>query len=239
MQTHMIRTDAGELPVAFLDTPESDDHPTPLIVVLMDAIGIRKELRDVATSLNQLGYRVALPNLYYREGHVEDLDFSKPEVHQTVMRLYSGLSQQMVRDDIKPLLASLAHNQPVGLLGYCMGGANALVLAGAYPDYIEAAAAIHPGGIVTEAADSPHRMVATARAELYVALADQDPYATSEQAAVLENALQQAEVNYVLECYRGAAHGFSFESLPSYNADAKARYWQAITDLFARRLPIN
>ena len=233
MQTLIIKTDEGDLPVAYFDTTRQN---TPLLVVLMDAIGIRDELRNVARALNAEGYRVALPNLYYREGHIEDLDFSSPEGHQTVMRLYGGLSHQMVRSDMKYLLAKLARDQPVGLLGYCMGGANALMLAGAYPDDIKGAAAIHPGGIVTDAADSPHRAVLSAKGEFYVAIADQDPYATTEQAATLKSALESAGVNYVLEHYRGAAHGFSFESLPSYNAEAQARYWRAILTLFERSL---
>ena len=233
MQTHIIRTESGDMPVACFDTARQD---TPLVVLLMDAIGIRDELRDVARALNAEGYRVALPSLYYREGHFEDLDFSTPEGQQTVMRLYGGLSHAMVRSDMKVLLASLAHDQPVGLLGYCMGGANALVLAGSFPAYIKAAAAIHPGGIVSDAADSPHRAVKSAQGELYIAIADQDPYASAEQVATLERELQESGIRYTLECYSGAAHGFSFSSLPSYNAQAQARYWNASLSLFSRAL---
>lgn len=233
MHSHIIRTEAGNMPVAYFDTPNPD---TPLVVVLMDAIGIREELRAVARSINAQGYRVALPSLYYREGHFEDLDFSTPEGHQRVMRLYGGLSHHMVLSDTTALLTSLARDQPVGLLGYCMGGANALVLAGALPEHIKAASAIHPGGIVTDAPDSPHRSVVSAKGELYIAVADQDPYATTEQVATLESALMSAGVSYLLEHYHGAAHGFSFESLPSYNAEARERYWQATLDLFERSL---
>jgi carboxymethylenebutenolidase len=229
------------MPVAFFESGDAEYIDTenlnaPLIVVLMDAIGIREELREVARALNELGYCVALPNLYYREGRCEDMDFSTPDGQQKVMSLYTGLSHEMVRADMKYLLASLAHDQPVGLLGYCMGGANALVLAGTYPKFIKAAAAIHPGGIVSDAADSPDKMAPAAQGELYIAIADEDPYATAEQVAVLDSALKQAGVSYELECYQGAAHGFSFKSLPSYNVEAAARYWQATVALFERTL---
>ncbi len=232
MQQLIIKTAAGEMPVDLF----SSRSDAPLIVLLMDAIGIRQELRDVAASLADLGYRLALPNLYYREGHYEDMDFNEPAVQQNVMRLYSSLSHQMVRDDISELLSQMFSNQPVGMLGYCMGGANALVLAGAFPNVVKAAAAIHPGGFVTDAQDSPHRMVVQAQGEIYIAIADRDPYATAEQAAVLEQALLQGGVSHQLDVYAGAAHGFSFESLPTYNADAQARYWQASTELFQRCL---
>jgi hypothetical protein len=45
-----------------------DARPVPAIILLMDAIGIRDELRNMAGRLAGAGYVVALPNLYYRLG---------------------------------------------------------------------------------------------------------------------------------------------------------------------------
>ena len=42
--------------------------PCPAVFFLMDAHGIREELRDVARRLATVGYYVLLPNLYYRAG---------------------------------------------------------------------------------------------------------------------------------------------------------------------------
>src|SRR5271157_4121447 len=42
--------------------------PYPAVFLLMDAPGIREELRDMARRLGTVGYYVALPNLYYRAG---------------------------------------------------------------------------------------------------------------------------------------------------------------------------
>lgn len=228
----LVHCPAGEMPVYYLDTPS----PAPLVILLMDAIGIREELRALAREFHALGYRVALPNLFYRDGAPEDVDFSTDSGRERVMRLYGALTHAMVREDIGALLEELAGDQPVGLLGYCMGGANALVLAGSYPDAVRAAAAIHPGGIATDHEDSPHRWAPKARGELYIAIADEDPYATPEQVATLEQALQDAGARYQLELYEGAQHGFSFESLPTYNAEAEARYRAAVTALFKRCL---
>src|SRR5271154_2433047 len=40
----------------------------PPVLMLMDAPGIREELRDMARRLASVGYYVMLPNLYYRAG---------------------------------------------------------------------------------------------------------------------------------------------------------------------------
>ena len=42
--------------------------PFPPVFMLMDAPGIREELRDMARRLATVGYYVLLPNLYYRAG---------------------------------------------------------------------------------------------------------------------------------------------------------------------------
>src|SRR5262249_62114806 len=42
--------------------------PYPAVFFLMDAYGIREELRDMAWRLATVGYYVLLPNLYYRAG---------------------------------------------------------------------------------------------------------------------------------------------------------------------------
>src|SRR5258708_15899724 len=51
----------------FLCRPERGG-PVPAVFFLMDAPGIREELRDMARRLATVGYCVLLPNLYYRAG---------------------------------------------------------------------------------------------------------------------------------------------------------------------------
>ena len=52
---------------SFICRPERDP-PHPAVLFLMDAPGIREELRDMARRLACVGYYVVLPNLYYRAG---------------------------------------------------------------------------------------------------------------------------------------------------------------------------
>ena len=61
-----IPTRDGEMP-AFVCHPERDG-PYPPVLFLMDAPGIREELRDMVRRLATVGYFVVLPNLYYRAG---------------------------------------------------------------------------------------------------------------------------------------------------------------------------
>ena len=61
-----IRTKDGTME-SFICRPEREG-PHPAVLFLMDAPGIREELRDMARRLATVGYYVVLPNLYYRAG---------------------------------------------------------------------------------------------------------------------------------------------------------------------------
>ena len=65
-QTLDIKTAAGEMET-FICRPERGG-PFPAVFLLMDAPGIREELRDMVRRLGTVGYNVLLPTLYYRAG---------------------------------------------------------------------------------------------------------------------------------------------------------------------------
>src|SRR3546814_8852760 len=110
---------------------------------LMDAPGIREELRDMARRLATVGYLVLLPNLYYRAGR--DSTFG-PDVlaagspdHTRMRAIRTKMTIPPVMDDIAAMLAFVdarddARPGPVGVHGYCMSGPYALAAAARFPD---------------------------------------------------------------------------------------------------------
>ncbi len=67
-----------------------------------------------------------------------------------------------------------ADDEPVGVVGYCMGGRLALIAAGTYSDRIAAAASYHGGGLANDTPSSPHLLAPKMKARLYVAGATED-----------------------------------------------------------------
>jgi carboxymethylenebutenolidase len=65
-QTLDITTPDGAMET-FICHPERGG-PFSAVLLLMDAPGVREELRDMARRLATIGYYVLLPNLYYRAG---------------------------------------------------------------------------------------------------------------------------------------------------------------------------
>jgi carboxymethylenebutenolidase len=125
---------------------------------------------------------------------------------------------------------------PIGVIGYCMGGALALRTAAHHPGDVGAAAAFHPARLATDAPDSPHLLADRLVAEVYVASADHDPGMPPEQQQRLDAALTEAGVTHTCEQYDGAAHGFTMADTAAYDEAATERHWAALTGLFRRTL---
>jgi carboxymethylenebutenolidase len=121
-------------------------------------------------------------------------------------------------------------------VGYCMGGRMAFISAERIAERVVAAACIHPGGLVTDRPDSPHRAVAEIRGELYIAAAGEDRSFTPEQRATVAADLGAANVDFELELYAGARHGFAVPDHTVYDAAAAERQWQRVFALFERTL---
>ena len=78
--------------------------PFPVILFLMDAPGIREELRDMARRLATTGYCVLLPNLYYRSGVDELGEFiGREDVREKLFALMARLSMSLVIADCDAL----------------------------------------------------------------------------------------------------------------------------------------
>ena len=88
-QTLDITTKAGAMET-FICHPERGG-PFPAVFVLMDAPGIREELRDMARRLGTVGYYVLLSNLYHRAGR--DTIFGPDVLEQGSVGLCSQVGQ--------------------------------------------------------------------------------------------------------------------------------------------------
>jgi carboxymethylenebutenolidase len=225
----------------FFAHPDSPG-PFPVIVQLMDGIGMREELRDHARRTASWGYYVVAPDLYYRFGLKGPLDFSDPVARDRLMAAIGALTAERATADVEAVLA-IAHGDPaaregkIGLYGFCMGGKLTLELSQTLGERVAAGASIHPGSLVTDAAGSPHWHLDRVQAELYFGIADNDASATPEQMAELEKALGARGANYELEWHPGALHGYMMPSRAElYNEAAAEKVWSRMQALFDRTL---
>jgi carboxymethylenebutenolidase len=235
-----VKTSDGMMEV-FVAHPDGPG-PFPVVVQIMDGLGMREELRNHARRTASWGYYVLSPDVFYRFGIKGPLDFSQPQGRDKIMSAIKELTDARATSDIQDTLKladadKAARKGKIGIYGFCMGGRLTLVECQALGDRVAAGASIHPGGLSTDEPNSPHRHLERVKAEIYFGIADQDQMATPEQMAELEKALKARGVTYQLEWHPGALHGYMMPSRKElYNEGAAEKVWGRMQALFARTL---
>ncbi|MGA8114082.1 MAG: dienelactone hydrolase family protein [Actinocatenispora sp.] len=230
---------------AFAAFPDGGE-PRPGVLLYMDAIGVRPVLAEMARELAGHGYYVLVPNVYYRHGPAPVIDLPehigedvRSEVFAQLMPFIKAHTTERALRDADAYLRFLSTRPevsagPVAVLGYCMGAVLAMRTAAAHPDQVAAAAGFHPGPLVTDAPDSPHRLIPNLTAQVHLGLAEGDM--SSESVSVLNQALDAAGVDYTTEIYPGTIHGFTMSDTAAFNPAALRRHWERLLPLLDRTL---
>jgi len=244
MKTGTIEIQTADgIATAYEVTPEGAGKHAA-VLFFMDGLGIRDALRRMADRLGAAGYHVLMPDLYYRVGRELHWDprevFGNPDKLAEMRKQIGGMTPESVMRDAGTFLDTLASRPDVdakriGSVGYCMGGRFAFLSASHHADRLRAAAAIHPGGLVTPEPTSPHLAADRVKARLYFGRASEDAGFSDDHARALEEALTSAGVRYRLELY-AAKHGWAVDDTPVYDAAEAERHWKAILALFAAEL---
>ena len=216
--------------------------PFPVVLFYMDAPGKREELHDMARRLATVGYCVVLPNLYYRRTREYWL---KERTETAMAEMFShmhALNAQTTRVDTQAMLDfvdgfAAADANRIGAVGYCMSGPFVVWAAAAFPQRLRCIASIYGARMVTDDADSPHRVVGQVQCDSYHACAEHDKWASPEQVAALQAALQAGGAPHRVEWYPGAHHGFAFPLRAGiYDKPSAERHWARLFTLFAKHL---
>ncbi|MGN2636369.1 dienelactone hydrolase family protein [Nocardia takedensis] len=227
---------------AYLAHPD-DGRAHPGVLLFMDAFGLRPWLREMIETIAARGYTVLAPNLFHRTGPAPVLpvpDFTEPGAREKFFAdlepVRKALTPELALRDAGAYLNWLTGSELVvpggiGVTGYCLGGRLALRVAGEFGPAIAAAASFHGGFLAAEEmSDSPHHTAERIEAEVFLAHAENDHSMPAEQIAVLDKALASAGVEFTSVVYPGAAHGFTMQDIPTWNAEAYERH---LSDLFA------
>jgi carboxymethylenebutenolidase len=170
-----IETTDGQMET-FVAHPEGDG-PFPVVVIYMDAPGIREELYEFTRRIAREGYLCVLPDLYYRRGRVR-LNLAGPNdaARREMFEHMRSLTNALVVEDTRSLLRALAGERAaregaMGCIGYCMSGQFIMSVAGTFPDHFRASVSAYGVGIVTDRDDSPHNLAGNLQGEIFFAFA--------------------------------------------------------------------
>jgi carboxymethylenebutenolidase len=194
-----IPTPSGEVPV-YVAVP-AGDGPWPGVVLVHDALGMTTDLRRQADWLAGEGYLAAAPNLYHWGGRLRCLVRTMRDSLAGEGRAYDDLDATrrwlVGRDDC---------TDRVGVLGFCMGGGFALVLASGWGYH---AAAPNYGMLPKE-----QEALLDGACPVVASYGGRDP-SLKGAAERLDRALDAAGVPHDVHEYPDAGHGFLNDHLPS------------------------
>ncbi len=249
--TSLIRITTADGPCTTELVVPAGIGPWPAAIVFFDAAGLRPAHTRFAERIAGMGYLVFQPDLFHRSPPLTSLVhapvtltamrkvFQDAELRTRFMADYyaPAVSYANLETTIAAVLGEIeAHPRfkgPVGTTGYCMGGNASVRVATIFGKRIAAAAAFHPGGLVTDQPDSPHLRAGTIAAQLYLgpAIGDLPP----EAEAKLRAGLDAGGVRYEIEHY-DAKHGYAIEDSDSFDPRAADRHYDALERLFSRAL---
>ena len=203
------------------------DGGGPGVIVIQEWWGLVPHITDVADRFAAQGFTALAPDLYHGESASEPDGAGK---------LMMALNLEQAARDMSGAVDALVERTgrpKVGVVGYCMGGGLALVLACHRPDAVAAAAPYY--GVIPWASAQPDwsRLAAVVVGEY----AENDDFAGPDQVRALESQLRALGKDATMHIHDGCDHAFFNDTRPEvYDAEHSAEAFTRTVDLFRRTL---
>jgi len=219
--------------------PDEGDHPG--VVVVHDGRGFGAHTIGVARELADAGYVALAVDLYSRGAPAEEI------ANAELLAFMRSVPDEQIVADLQASVDFLAADpavagHPIGLVGYCWGGACAF-LASAHCRGIAAAASWY-GELKTEELGSRHPehpldALAGRRCPVVALFAELDEYVLQDHVAQLRNRREsevEGKPELEIVVYPDLHHGFAHRGREHFDQTAHDDGWQRIHRLFDRML---
>jgi carboxymethylenebutenolidase len=209
----------------YLAVPTSGAGPG--VIVIQEWWGLVPHIEDVCDRFAAAGFVALAPDLY-RGKKTSEPD----EAGKEMMALQLDRAAQDMSGAVDALKAR-SSGARVGVVGFCMGGGLALVLATQRPDAVAACVSFY-GLIPWPDAQPDYSKLSGA---LLVHVAGNDEYFSPAAAAALEEQLDGLGKEAEFYVYDGAEHAFFNDTRPEvHDVGASATAWSRTIDFLHARL---
>jgi carboxymethylenebutenolidase len=138
------------------------------------------------------------------------------------------LLDREIIDDVDATVAQLGLDR-LAILGFCMGGRNTYLLAGARPQRWRAAGVFYGGNIMKAWGDgpSPFELTPQIACPMIGFFGDDDTNPSPEDVRRIDAALTEHDKRHEFHTYPGAGHAFvNFTNPERHRPEAAAEAWQ-------------
>jgi carboxymethylenebutenolidase len=213
---------AGEMK-AYLARPKGGGK-FPAVIVVHEIYGLNANIEDVARRIALEGYVAIVPNALTKHGFT-------PTDRDEVFAAMRGLDPEETTNNylaaVKFMESHPESNGKLGCVGFSWGGGMANQLAVHAPNLL---AVVPFYGRQPALADVPK-----IKAALLLQYAGDDARVNAG-IAQYEEALKAASVDYEVDIYTGAAHGFFNNTSSRYHPEAAGQAWTRMMTFFKKKL---
>jgi carboxymethylenebutenolidase len=213
----------------YMATPATGAGSTSGILVLQEWWGLVDQITRTCDRFAEAGFSALAPDLY----HGTKVPLTEPdEAGKQMMALSMDTAAKDLSGAVDELIRRTGRPH-VGVIGFCMGGGLALVLATQRPDAVKA---VVPAYGLIPWPDARPDYAAMDAAVLGHAAGDDD-YFTPEAARQLEAELRGLGKDVEFHIYPGAGHAFFNEDRPeAYHEESAGQLWDRSTEFFRNTL---
>lgn len=207
----------------YLAVPDSGGGPG--VIVIQEWWGLVPHITDVCDRFAAAGFVALAPDLYHGETTTEP-----DEAGKLMMALNLEQAATDMGGAVDHLLSlDAVTSAGVGVVGFCMGGALALLLAVERADQVLACAPFYGTIPFVESSVDWSKLQAPVRGHF----ASDDGFFTADKVRVLEAELQGLGKDVELVIHTGTDHAFFNDTRPEvYDAEHAAEAWEATIAFF-------
>jgi len=200
----------------------------PGVVVIQEWWGLVDHIKDVGDRFAAEGFVALAPDLYHGKQVAEPDEAGKLMMALELDRAGRDMSGAVEE------LAARSSGKGIGVVGFCMGGGLALMLASQRPDKVRAAVAFY-GAVPWEGAQPDYAALSGGVLGHY---AGKDEWASPEVGRALVRTLREAGNNDVaIHIYPESEHAFFNDARPEvYDPEASALAWGRTLDFLRSRI---
>ncbi len=228
-QTIDTSTDDGDMAVVITaPTDRPAEGEWPVVLLFIDAPGLRQATRDFMARLAGEGYRVVTPDLHHRHGRL-----LVPSGMDEVWGWINSMTDDQIQHDGARALAAagVGEDAPYVTIGFCLGTRAVFRAMERNPERVLAGSCWHPSFMADDKPDSPHLTAANLTRPMYLGIGEADEVQSIAMHQPFLDAV--APLNHVdVVTFPGADHGFTWPDGPNYHQAAAETSWAKTLELF-------
>jgi len=216
----------------YLCQPEKNG-PVPAIVVIQNQDGVGEFTQEMTRRVAEAGYLGIAPDLYHR---------NTPEINTDHQKRAAGRLDSGVIKDVNAAVDFLrgyasADVGRLGIVGFCMGGRVAFLMAAANPMF-RAAVDYYGGGVHKAWGEgrAPADRAADVSCPIQGHFGELDKNPPADEMRTLDAELTRLGKSHEFFFYPGAGHAFNRKGWDGYRPDADAASWPRTLDFFKKHL---